>query len=685
MKRIIFSSVLLLLSLIALQAKDKLTSVAVVTDKTTYENIKDDIEAYVSSITNSGKKGILIIDQWNHPDSIRTVLENLYKNENLEGAILIGDIPVPMIRDAQHLTTAFKMNQKRDWKDSSIPSDRFYDDFDLKFDYLKQDENVKLLHYYSLKANSSQKIKCDIYSSRIKSPLIPGVSKYEAISQYLKKAVAQKQKSKAMSQILYFAGHGYNSESMSARIDEAWALREQFPFLGVERGADLNFINYDYDKFVKERLMSAIKDPKLDLAILHHHGSTDVQYLSATPASSMTSDWIEYSKKFFRGKIRDADDTTSAKKNYMKNYDVPESWVSNSFDPKVVEADSIFSASMDINIPDMYGYVPNAKIVILDACFNGAFCEDDYIAGYYIFNPGETMVVKANSVNTLQDTWTNELMGLLNAGVCVGNWAKGQLTLESHLFGDATFCFENRYPQFNIDRSIVLEKDNNKYWNKLIKSNIVDIKALAIKKLSENGAISSEDLIEIQKNSPSAVIRLEAFMSLKKRADNCLVEAILLGMEDSYELTQRLSTLTAAKSGDPKLKPEIEKYVADPTTSQRVFFHMKEMKNIFSPSESTLNEFKSLNSSSESDKNKGFTISALRNSCDPNCVDDLLQFIKESDNQTLRTQAAEAFGWYLYSYKKNYIIQKCEELVSIEKNEVVKNELIKTINRLNNK
>ena len=43
------------------------------------------------------------------------------------------------------------------------------------------------------------------------------------------------------------------------------------------------------------------------------------------------------------------------------------------------------------------------------------------------------MVVKANTVNTLQDTWTNELIGLLNAGVCFGNWAKGQLTLESHL------------------------------------------------------------------------------------------------------------------------------------------------------------------------------------------------------------------------------------------------------------
>jgi len=36
-----------------------------------------------------------------------------------------------MIRDAQFLTSAFKMDQKRPWQQSSIPSDRYYDDFDF--------------------------------------------------------------------------------------------------------------------------------------------------------------------------------------------------------------------------------------------------------------------------------------------------------------------------------------------------------------------------------------------------------------------------------------------------------------------------------------------------------------------------------------------------------------------------
>ncbi|MEG2849237.1 MAG: HEAT repeat domain-containing protein, partial [Bacteroidales bacterium] len=114
-----------------LQAKNWFSTFAVVVDGVTYSKIKTDVDAYVTSVQTLDRKGVLVIDKWNSPDSLRAVLNKMYKNNNLEGAVFIGDIPVPMIRDAHHLTTAFKMNPKRDWKDSSVPSDRFYDDFDL--------------------------------------------------------------------------------------------------------------------------------------------------------------------------------------------------------------------------------------------------------------------------------------------------------------------------------------------------------------------------------------------------------------------------------------------------------------------------------------------------------------------------------------------------------------------------
>ena len=76
----------------------------------------------------------------------------------LGGVDLVGDVPVPMIRDAQFLTAAFKMDQERTWQQSSITSDRYYDDFDLQFDFLKQDSLQHLFFYYSLNPHSAMTI-----------------------------------------------------------------------------------------------------------------------------------------------------------------------------------------------------------------------------------------------------------------------------------------------------------------------------------------------------------------------------------------------------------------------------------------------------------------------------------------------------------------------------------------------
>jgi len=661
--------------------KPRTTKVAVITDQKTYAAIGNDIEAFTASMSFTGKEGILIIDKWQHPDSLRVVLKHYYTFHNLEGAILIGDIPIPMIRDAQHMTTAFKMDQTADWKDSSIPSDRFYDDFDLRFEYLKQDADKPLLHYYSLTAESAQTIRCDIWTSRIKPPKIPETDKYSAISAYLRKAIAQKEsQDKKISNILVFTGHGYNSDSYNARIDEMWTLREQFPFLGSERGADLDYINHDFEQFVREKLMNTLAEPRYDLAILHHHGSEDTQYLGATPQSSTMDAWIDNIKLTLRQRIRRSKDTTATINEYMEKYGVPREWFAGAHE---LEArDSTFYANMDLNIPDMYGYTSNARVVILDACFNGAFNNDDYIAGYWIFNPGETMVVKANTVNTLQDTWTNELIGLLNAGVCFGNWAKGQLTLESHLFGDASFRFANAYPKLDLDKAMVTRRGDSKYWKKLLNHPNCDIRALAIKTLSETKAITSQEILNIQRNSDSPIVRLEAFMSLKRRADSYLPQAIRLGIEDPYELTQRLSAQTLDECGDPALKDIYDTLKDDPAVNSRVMFYIKPMRRHYYPTEKELEEYAQLNSPDHPLKEKRFTVRAERNSCCAYALDDMFKLLQNETDQDFRILIAEVFGWYVYSYKKEEIIKRCSELLANEKDERVANELLKSINRL---
>lgn len=690
-------------------------SVAVVIDQTTYQKTTNEIKDYMSSIEKGGKKAILIIDKWGIPDSIRTTLKKLYVSSNLEGAVLVGDVPVPMLRDAQHLTTAFKMDQKRDWKLSSIPSDRFYDDFDLKFNFIKRDSLNKLYYYYSLRADSPQYLNCDIYSARIKAPTIPGKDKYQAISEFLKKVVAEKAQKREMSKILHASGHGYNSNSMNARVDEAWALKEQFPFLNTKSGTDLDFIDYTFDDYVKFRLLGALANPNLDLAILHHHGAEDVQLLNGSPIVSDAATWIELSKNFFRSKIRSAKDSVASKKYYVDNYNIPQNWVNDAFNPKIVLEDSIKDASLNINIPDLYGYVSGAKIIIIDACFNGSFHLDDYISGHYIFNPGGTIVVKANSVNTLQDTWTNELMGLMNLGVCTGNWAKGQMTLESHLIGDPTFSFINTNPALNLDRNIVKERSNVKYWKSLMENTLPDVKSLAMKYLRYNKAITSDELLKIQQTDKSAIVRLEAFTLIKKCADKNLPASIILGLNDSYELMQRLSALTASQNNAPELLPVLVYYKMLPTTSARVNFQIKDAIENYKPADAkveyekirahqaywpleksysallrsanysydnAVKEFAALNDAKTTDKAKSFTISAQRNACSTLFLDQLFTGLKESNILSLRLLTAETLGWYVYSYKKDYIVTKCKELQAVEKNEQVKNELLKSINRL---
>jgi hypothetical protein len=712
-KRLLFVLFLLAAGHIVAYAAQWRTTVAVVTDTATYRAIGKDIDQYVAAINGDGKQAVLLLDVWQHPDSIRQALLALYQSSRLEGAVFIGDIPVVMTRDAQHLSMAFKMNQARDWKESSIPSDRFYDDFDLQFEYIRQDSTEKLYHYYTLKASSVQYVSSDIYSARIKAPAHPAKDKYRSLSEYLQKAAKDKQQQRALSHVLYFTGHGYNSESINARIDEGWVLKHHFPFLGKQPDSRLDFINFDTDEFVRDRLLAQLADTSLDIAILHHHGDSDTQYLGETPKADAPQEYADALKAFFRAKVRRAKDTVATKQYYMENFDVPESWLANAFDPATAVADSLQAASADVTIVDIYDRVFNAKFVMFDACFNGSFHLDDYISGHYIFNPGATIVVKANTVNALQDMWPNELIGLLNEGVCVGNWAKEVFTLESHLIGDPTFHFAVARP--GLDRDIVKEKNNPKYWRKLLDSHAAspDVRALALVKLQNSRTITSNELLSVLEKDDNPLVRLEAFTLLKKRLSPQLPQAVALAMNDSYELLRRLGTLTAGKLGDATLLPVITGAYFNPATTNREHFQLRyaieqypydtivkyitscRAKSPFWPAEkdyvallanlkrtadSNREDFAKLNDTLA--KPTRFTISTQRNLCQTQHLADLFSFLRNGRDTGLRVLAAETLGWYVYSWKRDEILAFCKQQWAAEQDAAVKNELEKTIARL---
>ena len=158
-------------------------------DSTSYNKAQTQLMHTKGVIEKDNLATYIIIDNWKSPDDVKAFLWKLYNDKKmpLEGAVFIGDIPIPMLRDAQHLSSAFKMDQRRDWTQSSIPSDRFYDDFDLKFDFLKQDENRPELFYYSLRHDGSQQLNSDIYTGRIRLYDNEKGNKYTQLIAYLQK------------------------------------------------------------------------------------------------------------------------------------------------------------------------------------------------------------------------------------------------------------------------------------------------------------------------------------------------------------------------------------------------------------------------------------------------------------------------------------------------------------------
>ena len=94
--------------------------IAIVVDQKSYDEAKSEIDAYRTSIEKEGLGTYLLIDDWKRPEPIREQLVKLHENEKtpLEGCVFIGDIPIPMIRDAHHLSSAFKRSPKANWQKS---------------------------------------------------------------------------------------------------------------------------------------------------------------------------------------------------------------------------------------------------------------------------------------------------------------------------------------------------------------------------------------------------------------------------------------------------------------------------------------------------------------------------------------------------------------------------------------
>lgn len=697
---------------------------AIVIDPQSYSQASKEVEAYANSIAQDGLKPVIIKDNVDTPEKIREQLLKLYndKTNPLEGAVFIGDIPIPMVRDAQHLTSAFKMNQAEyPWNESSVPSDRYYDDFDLKFDYIKQDADEPLYYYYSLRSDSPQYLQPDIYSGRIR-PIDNGKDdRYKLLRDYLTKIVELRNENNVLDQLLFFAGHGFVSESIVARIDEKGAYLQNFPWMHTRKNG-IEYIDHKRDKFVKNRLMTELQRRDLDVALLHHHGMPETEYLNNEPDPDTPTemvhtikDYANYVYRRHRGKGTPDD---SIKRNVARNLGgLPVEWFEDEESEEHRKHDSIMERKLNLYVEDFEDFTPNCRLVILDACFNGSYHLPKYIAGSYIFDDGKTAATIANSVNVLQDKWSDRYLGLVGLGMRVGNLPKYNTYLESHCIGDPAFHFKSAVE--GMDANEMLNQPAE-WWKGQLDSEYPSIRVMAMRQLVDNDMIDSARLLEIYTNDPSEVVRMEAMTLLSLYDDENFVKCLEMIPDDSYEMIQRYGLNYIAKRGDKELIPALVKLAKKNNTGKRIEFGISQAASYY-PADSLIAEldrqFDPLDYA-EGEKVKGYVAHALdkyansyrlkdvqtvckndsatvkqkksairtfRNSTMHWNVDELLEAVQNTKNDEVTVDLLEALGWFRNSFRRPDISEVALKMSKDKKrSKTVRNEALRTYNRLEN-
>lgn len=707
-------------------------SFAIVIDRTTYSKAKDAVENYRKAVEHDGLKTYLIAAEWANPSQVRDSLKALYnRDKTLEGCVLVGDIPIAMIRNAQHMTTAFKMNEQTfPIRESSVPSDRFYDDLHLKFKYLSQDKEDSALYYYKLTEDSPQRLNPNFYSARIRYPEGKDGDKYQAIADFLNKAAKAKYaQPNKLDQVVSYNGASYNMDCLMVYMDEEKAYRENFP-LAFQNGTGFKHWNFRMNHAMRNYLLSELKRDGIDVFMFHEHGAPDQQLVNGNEACQETSSRLASVKREIyshtKKRAKKGESLDSLQQMFSVKFGLAAGFWDDYANAEYWKKDSIAHAESYISLPDLENIVSNPTFVMFDACYNGSFQDKDQIAGRYIFNPGSTLVVQGNTRNVLQDRWTIEMIGLLSHGIRVGQYNKLVATLEGHLIGDPTVRFAPISAN-TVSTDILTKADNRKYWNRLTKSKYPDIQSLALRMLTDCDfglsegnekakAATSAMLLSTFRTSPFNTVRMEALKMLSRYGGGDFTEAVRLGLNDPYERIARSSADYAGRIGDVSLLPDIVRVLFEDEDRIRIQYQLNTSLFLF-PKEKVIDEVRRyLSASNRMDKkaemekavesiadNFAFrdrgdsvimdakaktdkrisAIRFLRNNPRTQSLDTYLTFLNDTSvPQNLRVLMAEALGWFDLSCRKADIRSFIRKMLVEGQPDELKEELLQTLERL---
>lgn len=705
------------------------TSFAVVIDAVTYDKCRAEVEAYRNALTKDGLAVYIISNSWSSPEEVRSELALLYKSNQkkmpLEGCVFVGDVPYVSVQNAQHMTTAFKMNEERfPIDEASVTSDRFYDDLNLKFEFIKRDSLDELRYYYKLAEDSPQHLNPTFYSGRIHYPEQMGGDKYEATAKYLRKVVAERERNEQIDYMTTFAGAAYNSDCLVTWMDERVMLGEIFPQLNRNDYMALRQLNFRMNNYnMTYKLFSELERDELDIMLFNEHGSPDKQHISGEGQIDSFDERLEALRYYVYSAIRreerkgEKGDVEGAKAYFKERFHLTDKFFEEYYNPTPSTKDPD-----DLNLDDLNSHKLNPRFVVFNACYNGSFHQPGYVAGSYIFGDGRTVVAQGNTVNVLQDRWTYELFGLLTHGVRIGQYNRMVATLEGHIIGDPAFRFaptvEGTLAQDMVTKRVHDGKKANlknvAYWNSLLDAPNADFQSLALRMLADGGVISAKELLNKYRTCNYATTRMEC-LKLIMRFGSCpeAIAAVGEALYDSYEVVRRNAATYAWMLGAEELADEVADVLINYPESQRVCFilnramemlpeqiamaafdkaaaatHYPEKEVIdalgayVKRSQKTKhNEMECLFDNEEKLANRISAIRGVRNNTYHEYVSQMIALVQdEAQPIELRIAVTEALGWFVASPHKQEIIDACKALKS--DNEALAAEAVQTINRL---
>ena len=670
------------------------TSFAIFTDKVTYEKCQDELHAYRDVLESEGLATYIIADAWTSPEQIKKIIgEIAYAKPRLEGMVFVGDVPIVMVREGQHMTTAFKMNEEKfNIFESSVASDRYYDDFDLQFEFIQKDEEHADTYYYRLSEKGAQSLRPEVYSARMKVPAVMTGDKYEIMKNYLKKVVAAHKEANVLDNMTFFAGHGYNSDCLTAWRQKPMVFRENFPGC-FDKASTNRFLNFRQDREMQRYLFNEIQREGVDYFQFSEHGAPDTQYINGGYEAESLAECFEGLKRTL-GRMFVRYKGTADEEPFLHEVDslfqLPREAFSDSALAHYAEVRKHDGEAINITLDELMKLRSNARMVIFNACYNGSFHNPEgYVAGCHVFSKGDCIVAQGNTVNVLQDKWEDKLLGIVGLGQRVGMWQREVPYLEGHMIGDPTYRFTladkaQAKIAAKLHDDIIFNAGDAKVWKKYLQSENPVLRAVGITYLGYLGEKEGSDIaLNVFENDPSWIVRAHAHNALKEYADENTLKAVKIGLNDPYEIISRFSCHIAGDAADKNMAEPLEKFMKEHPEQIRANYAAYGALKVINIGKA-YKRYISMAADKEVDVLKRVdAIRTFRNNKVLEAIPVMLDMVHDnSEDEYLRTVAAEVLGWYLRSVEKEQILTALEADLKTVNSEKVKKEIEKTIKRL---